>query len=716
MSDIADILSGKRASSESVLPALRQDIEIVSEAGEGSSEGYLIYDGLRHRYFSIDHATSRLLSIWQPGSTPTQLSDAMAQRFGLDLPSKQIFDFADFLRANSLTADPSSDAWLRISQRAKTEKKSAFNSLIHNYLFFKLPLVRPQQALGAVLPYISFVFSTHFLTAIAVLGCVGAYLVSRQWDSFIHTFQSYFTFEGAAWFALSLIVVKTAHELGHAFTAVRYGCRIPTMGVAFMVLMPVLYTDVSDAWRLKDRHQRLLIDGAGMIVELGLACIATFLWAFLPDSPLRSVMFMIATTGWIVSLGVNLNPFMRFDGYYLLSDLIGIDNLQPRSFALGRWKLRQILLGAQAQPPEVFSSRVQSGLVLYAWATWLYRVIVFTGIAFLVYHYCFKALGIALFALEMWIFVVKPIVAEAKVWRDIIKVRNPVSRSTAFAAATFGLALIAFLPLSTSVTIPAVLGASDLTQMYPSRSAQVVSIDVARGQAVPVGGTIVKLLAPQIEKEIGETKINIDLIKLRLARAMVDEAEREQYAVLNQQLAGLQSKYSGLLKERDELVVRAPVAGSVLELGPDLHVGRWLGTSDPIALMASRERFIARGYVSESDVWRVARAATGRFIPDDISRPSLSVKVTGLAPAGAAQIEIPELASTHGGSIPVEADAKQRLVPVTAQYLVELEPRESLLAQNQSMRGVVELNGSPEHLLVRGLRNAWRVIIRESGF
>lgn len=716
MSHIADIVSGKREACESALPALRQDIEIVCEAGKDGSESCLIYDGLRHRYFSIDRATSKLLSIWQPGSTPTQLSGAMAQRFGMHLPSIQISEFAEFLKAHGLTSDSSSDAWVKINQRAQTEKKSVFNRLMHNYLFFKLPLVRPQRALGRILPYISFVFTTYFLTAIVVLGCVGVYLVSRQWDSFIHTFQSYFTFEGAMWFALSLIVVKTAHELGHAFTAVRYGCRIPTMGIAFMVLMPVLYTDVSDAWRLKDRRQRLLIDGAGMIVELGLACIATFLWAFLPDSPLRSVMFMVATAGWIVSLGVNLNPFMRFDGYYLLSDFIGVDNLQPRAFALGRWKLRQLVLGVHVHPPETFSAHMQRGLVLYAWATWLYRVLVFTGIALLVYHYCFKALGITLFVLEMWVLVVKPILAEVRVWRNLVKARSPLSRSTAFAAATFGVAVLAFLPLSTSVTIPAVLGASDLTQMYPARAAQVASIDVSRGEALPAGATIAKLYAPQIEREIGETKINIDLIKLRLARAMVDETEREQYVVLSQQLAGLQSKYVGLLKERDELVVRAPVAGSVLELGPDLHVGRWLGTSDPIALMASREKFVARGYVSESDVWRVERAATGRFIPDDISRPSLSVKVIRLAPAGVSQIDIPELASTHGGSIPVEADAKQRLVPVTAQYLVELEPRETLLAQNQSMRGIVELNGSPEHLLVRGLRNAWRVFIRESGF
>lgn len=699
------------------LPALRQDVEILPSGNHTSdTSGWLIYDGLRHRYFSIDHATSKLLTLWREGLTAEELSLLVSEQFGLEVDTGQISQLAEFLSSNNLTVDSSSGAWLKINQRAKTGRESVINRIVHNYLFFKVPLVRPQQTLQRILPRISFLFTSQFMSAIVALGLVGVYLVSRQWDSFVHTFQGYFTPEGLFLFGLSLILVKTAHELGHAFAAVRFGCRVPTMGVAFMVLVPVLYTDVSDAWRLRSRRQRLLIDGAGILVELGLACTATFLWAFIPDGPLRAVVFMVATTGWVLSLGINLNPFMRFDGYYLLSDLVGIDNLQPRAFALGRWKIRQIVFATAIDPPERLASRTCNGLILYAWMTWLYRLVVFTGIAILVYHYCFKALGIVLFLIEIWFFILRPIVSEVRVWQRLGAGNALRPKATLMAGATFAVALLVFLPLSTSITVPAVVGAADLTQVYPVRPAKVASVETARGDALFAGRIVATLFAPEIEKEIDETKINVDLIKVRLARSIVDEAEREQYAVLTQQLAGLQSKLSGLLKERDELVVRSPITGSVLELGPDLHVGRWLGKTDPIVLVASREKFVARGYVAEGDIGRINRFATGRFIPDDVSRPSFAVKLTGIARSGAAQIDILELASVHGGPIPVETDAKQRLVPVTAQYQVEFESIDQKTNSDQLVRGVVELNGAIEHLLMRALRNVWRVLVRESGF
>jgi len=97
------------------------------------------------------------------------------------------------------------------------------------------------------------------------------------------------------------------------------------LGIAFLVLMPVLYTDTTGAWRLRSRRERLLIDCAGMMAELGVAAIATLLWVILPDGTLRSVAFILATTSWVMSLAINITPFMRFDGYYVLSDIAGID-------------------------------------------------------------------------------------------------------------------------------------------------------------------------------------------------------------------------------------------------------------------------------------------------------------------------------------------------------------------------------------------------------
>ena len=105
---------------------------------------------------------------------------------------------------------------------------------------------------------------------------------------------------------------------GHGYIAKYFGCRVSAIGIAFLVFFPFLYTDTTDAWRLRNHRERLIINFAGILTELHLALIATFLWAILPDGGLKSVTFFIATTSWISSLAINVSPFMRFDGYYVL--------------------------------------------------------------------------------------------------------------------------------------------------------------------------------------------------------------------------------------------------------------------------------------------------------------------------------------------------------------------------------------------------------------
>ncbi len=165
-----------------------------------------------------------------------------------------------------------------------------------------------------------------------------------------------FSKEGILYYGISLIFVKSLHELGHAFTAKRYGCKIPSMGIAFLVMFPVLYTDSTNAYALKSKYKRLKIAIAGMKVEIYLALLATFLWSFLPEGPLKSIAFIIATTSWITSLLVNISPFLRFDGYYVLSDWTNTKNLQPRSFATTKWFIRKYILGLEEDEPENLST------------------------------------------------------------------------------------------------------------------------------------------------------------------------------------------------------------------------------------------------------------------------------------------------------------------------------------------------------------------------
>jgi putative peptide zinc metalloprotease protein len=489
---------------------------------------------------------------------------------------------------------------------------------------------------------------------------------------------------------------------------------VPTLGIAFMVLMPLLYTDVTDAWRLPDKRQRLAIDAAGVAVELVLAAIALFLWPFLPPGPAQSAAFMVATASLVMSVGFNLNPFMRFDGYYILADATGMDNLQPRAFALARWRLRELLFGLGETPPEVFDRRRRMWLIAYAWATWIYRLVVFTGIAVLVYAMAFKVLGIVLFLVEILYFILLPIWREVRTWR-----RGATSATRQAAVTLAGLTLLVavlLVPWSRDVEIPAILEARDAVLVHPPRPARVKSVLVGVGDPLREGDPLVELDAPDVDNEMRLTETRIALAERRLARRIADATDREQSLVLEDELAALRVNLAGLHSIRERLVVRAPVAGRVLELNDALHPGRWVAMTEAIARVGDPSAVVVRGYVAEQDLWRLADAARGRLVPYETPAASIPLTLTSVARSGAPAIELAELVQVHGGRIAASEDRDRRLVPISAQFLATMTTVDALPPVNSVTRGLVLIEGKAESLAGRAARQVARVLVRESGF
>jgi putative peptide zinc metalloprotease protein len=703
------------------LPELRQELKIERGAdGAGGAPTWLIVDPVQHRYVQIDETSHQLLSLWRRGATYGSLMQAAVRDFGSSVAEEDVAQFVRFLSDNNLTVEPAVGGWRHYSELAQRGEHSWLMWMVHNYLYIKLPLVRPQAFLLRAMPLVAPLYTKGFATAVALIGIAGLYLVSRQWDAFLATFQHFFSWRGAVTYGLALILVKSAHELGHAFTAVRFGCRVPSMGICFLVMFPVLYTDVTDAWRLRDRRQRLMIGGAGVAVELCLACLATFLWAFLPEGILKSLAFSIATIGWILSLLINLNPLMRFDGYYLFADAIGIDNLQSRAFAFGQWRMREILFGLGQPPPERLAAATVRVLTWYAWAVWLYRLVLFTGIAVLVYHMAFKLLGIALFLVEIIYFILRPIAAEfARWWKDgaaIVVTRR--SRLTA----GFGLLLIliACVPWSTRISIPAVLEAAELARVYPQRAGTIDEVRVNAGDTVEAGDILVVLKSAESDHSIAVVRRKIALTKMRLARRSSDAEDRAKSLVMEQELDAHQSELAGLLREKQDLTVVAPVAGVIAEWSTSIHPGRAIGRSEFLGLIRGGSTLVARGYASEQDVQRLRAFKSGTFIADTPGWPRIGVKLDDIAEAGTTSIEIPELASVYGGPIAVRphaADAgHRRLAPVEARYLARLTANQHTEGPGYSVRGVVTLQGEGRSVAARAWRQVAAVLVRESGF
>jgi len=698
------------------LPPLREDLALLQGSHQrGGTASWLVHDPLQHRFIQIDGPTFAILALWRRCTSTEQLIREVETRIEAPLDEPELGRLVEFLDQHHLL-QVSRKGWRDLAKADGAHKQSLPGWLAHNYLFLKIPLVPSERLLARTAPAVAMLGSSAALSVVLLCGLVGVYLVSRQWDQLVLAIQSLASVQGAVGLAAALFVVKALHELGHAYVATCYGCRVPTIGLAVVMMAPMLYTDVTDSWRLRDRRQRVAIDAAGIAVELAIACLATLAWAILPDGAARSIALLLATTSCVMSLAINLNPFMRFDGYYILADAVGIANLQPRAFRIGVWWTRELLFGLGERCPEPLDSSTIRGLVIYAWTTWLVRLVTYVGIALLAYAYFFKALGIAMFAFEMWFFVLRPLSNEFSAWWKLRA--NIMNGKRIYATATLLAAglLLFVVPWSTTVHVPAMLEAQSSAQLFAPRPARVTLLHVKPGQFIEAGTVVAVLEVPDLDFDERAQRARLKAIDLRLARLSADALDRDDRIVLDSEQAALTMRLGAIAGQRTELQIKSPIAGVVAELDSALHPGRWITTKDRIALIVGRTEALVRGYVEESDIGRVEPGATGRFVPDDPQLPSLDVVLKRIAVSGTAVVDIGELATPSGGRIVANPNARQLLVPTSAQYLVELQPPLTpFSAPERKHRGLVHLTGSAESLLARTWRRVLRILVQESG-
>jgi len=698
------------------LPPLRDDVQVVKGMPTLQGEStWTMIDPIKNTYFQIGWGAYQMLSRWSVG-TAEKLVKTVADETTYPVNQEEVKAFIAFLYDNHLTQLPPDGGSASFIAQAEAGKQHWLKALMHHYLFFKIPLVRPDRLLQSTLPYIAPFMTKSFATIILAIGLLGIYLVSRQWETFTNTFLYLFTWGGMAAFGLALCGIKLLHEFGHAYTTTRYGCRVHTMGVAFLVLFPVLYTDTTDTWRLTSRRQRLFIGAAGIITELGIALCATFLWNFLPDGMIRSMAFVLATTSWMMSLTINLNPLLRFDGYYLLSDFLGIPNLQQRAFAFGRWKLREVLLGLGMAPPEHTTSRIRQILIIYAWSVWVFRFFLFLGIAVLVYYFFFKLLGIILFALEIVWFILLPIVHEIHVWWKLKTHARRQYRAWISAALLTLMVIAMCIPWQTRVAIPAIRHTKLHTTIFSPASAQVIETNIQNGQAVVKGDVLARLDSPDIQQQLRHTHIRIDALTLQLRTRTKNPKGLADTHVLNEALNTERSKYQGLLEMQDNLALKAPFSGIVVDVQSSLHPERWINEQLPLARIIQPDNLELVAMTPETELSRLQVGQPATFIPDDPSRPIEQANITDIRHVDEATLAIPYLASVFGGNIPVREDADGNLLPETAMYRVTLTPQGNQFFDNQVIKGIVHIQGNPRSLLERIRNFVMSVLIREMGF
>jgi putative peptide zinc metalloprotease protein len=700
-----------------LLPALRQDLSLHPGPDEqDGSPTWTLHDPAANRFYRLGWIAFEILSRW-PLDDPQAILNAVGRETTLRVDGHDLMAVIEFLSAyNLLDAIGSADTQ-RLTRAMGAAKLTHAKWLLKNYLFFRMPLVRPGAFLDRCAPYVKWAFDPRFWVAIVCTALFGLYLASRQWDQFLHTFSAYGSLAGFLGIGVALSFAKVLHEMGHAFTAQRFGCRVPTMGVAFLVMLPVLYTDTNEAWKLPTKRQRLTIVAAGMLSELALAALATVAWSFLPDGPLRAGVFLLATSTWIVTLGINASPFMRFDGYFLLSDWLDMPNLHSRAFALARWWMRRHLFGWEDPPPELFPAARQRFLIAFALITWIYRLVVFLGIAFLVYHISFKLLGIFLLMVELGWFIAMPIVNELKLWwknRALMQWNRATRRSVAIVAVLLAFVL---LPWRSEVRAPAVLGAAQAQGLYAVAAARVVSAPLPVGSEVAAGQVLVQLESLDLRFRLDQEQTRERLLHWELEQQPFNEDLQKEGGALRERWVEAAASVKGLQEQVEQLIVRAPFAGRIADADESLVTGAWIAQKEKLFEVVGPHGSKAEAFVGEDALPQLQVGSHATFVADGADMRSADCRVETIDRVNLTTLDSLYLASTFGGAIPVQKDRQGALVPTEAWYRVHLDGCDSTIVNPaRELRGVMHLKGDWNSIAGSYLRRAIAAVQREMGF
>jgi len=700
-------------------PELRQDLDLI-EGGTllDGQPFWTLHDPARHQFFRIDWPGFEILCRWTLAD-PEKIAADIRRNTTLQMTAEDVVAVARMLGENQLLEKTST--MLEAERLAIASKRGTglFRTLLHTYLFFRIPLAKPDAWLARHLPVARIFWSRQFRLLTAGALAAGIFLLLKQWEAFHTAAIDTLTFQGFISWGIALILVKFMHELGHAFAAKDQGCRIPTMGVVFIVMWPVAYTDTSDVWRIPDRKGRLRVATAGILTELTIASWALLAWGLLPDGGPRNAALLLAGSSWISTLLVNASPFLRFDGYFILSDLLDLPNLHQRSAALALWYLRRALFGAAGPKPENLGKVRERGLAVFAVATWVFRLIVFTGIALLVYHFFFKALGVFLFLVEIWWFILAPFSRELinlkqsipLWWRDPKGRRHALFWVAALSLAAWGV----FMPWASKVIVTGTLRPVAIQRLYAPGDAHIKAFSITTGAPAHAGRQLIILEAPVVGAHVERVNARARNVAHEAAMAPLDSRRRGETQTLLEERQKAYAELADAEREISRYVLKANQDGRIFQTDPDLFPGQWVAEKELLMVVVDESEWEVETYLDENLVSRIEAGARAQFMLEGDPAAVVSLTLESIAEDAAQELPDGMLAAQTGGHVLSRLHGR-RYVPEHSVYkaILRAEMTDHAL-DGRIWRGSVIIDAAPESFFWRYINQLASVLLRESG-
>jgi putative peptide zinc metalloprotease protein len=537
---------------------------------------YLLHDPFNNQFFRLRPAAYAFVLRLGADRTVGAAWHATLEEFPEEAPGQQ--DVVELLSqlyaSNLLLADAPADTAALFHRYRKRRQREATAKFL-GAMFARFPLFDPDGVLNRLKPVSDRIFSRWgFLLWLVVVGG-GLAAVLGSTGELVAQSRRVLDPVNLPWLLLVTAVLKAFHEFGHMALCKKFGGSVHRAGILLMIFTPMPFADTTAAWGFRSRGQRLLVGAGGMLVELFLAALAALLWVNAGPGLARDLAFNAMLVGSVSTLLFNLNPLLRFDGYYLLADLLGVANLYQRSLKLLRYLCERHLFGLRRERSPAADRGEAWILGLYGVFGALYRFFLFASILLFVWDR-YLLLGVVMGGICLIAWILVPLGKLLNYLAGSPKLHLQRGRAL---AVVLGLALalgglVRWLPLPQAVRAPGVLEAREASFVANATGGRITELFVAPGEAVEAGAPLLRLEDPSLSFALREVGAQLEEGRARLRQALAENPASRP--VLEGYVAALTERAAELEARRQALVVRAPHAGWWLAPGLEDRLGSWL--------------------------------------------------------------------------------------------------------------------------------------------
>lgn len=636
--------------------ALRRGINVRRQNFRGK-RWIVLENPLSNQFFRLSPAAYEFVARLRPNRTVEEVWVECLEKFPDEAPGQeQVIQLLSQLYYSNLLQYAEAADSTQLFERYQRTKQRETKSKLMNIMFMRFPLFDPDEFLNKTIGVVGKFISP--LGAAIWLGFIAfAFkLAFENWTRLMDESQGVLAPQNLPFLYLGLILIKTVHEFGHAYFCKKFGGEVHVMGVLLMIFTPTPYVDATSSWGFRSRRQRILVGAAGMIVELFVAAIATMIWAYSKPGVLHNVCYNMIFVASVSTVLFNLIPLLRFDGYYILSDLLDIPNLAQRSTQQLRHLVEHYVFGIRKSETPAQSKREEWWLTSFGISSGIYRIFVFGSILLFVADRLLL-IGIIMAAVCAISWVLVPIGKLIKYLASDPKLDRVRPRAVGIVLAAVAVVIVLFqvIPFPHHFRAPGVVEARTWSQVVNQAPGALAELLVQPGTPVKTGQPIARFSNPELELALAAAHASKRETEARLLQAM--RMETANLKPLRSVLESVEKRVARIESDRAELTVRARIDGIWVAPAIEEGIGRWLAKGTPLGLIVDPSSFEFVATVLQEDVDRLfsqgIQGAEIRLLgqADEVVSASNLRKI----PAEKRNLPSPALGWAGGGEVPVSS-------------------------------------------------------------